>query len=124
MSGHDNNRDHSGSRPIGYPVRHRRKVPFRPEPTMDMVENTRVPAVNAKRAKGSSFQEASSWVNLGKSSARGRLDELVEMGIPTKAGRTRSMRYRFDDPLGRIRETAGMEETIPPQADSRHHDIP
>ena len=67
-------------------------------------ENTRLLAVNAKRVKEFSFQEAASWVKLGESSVRGRLDELTEMGILTKSGRTRSMRYTFDDPLRQVRE--------------------
>ena len=70
----------------------------------DMDENTRLLAVNAKRVKEFSFQEAASWVKLGESSVRGRLDELTEMGILTKSGRTRSMRYTFDDPLRQVRE--------------------
>ena len=71
-----------------------------------MEENTRLLAMRAKEHKQFSFHEAVSWLDLGESSVRSKLDDLVDMGILGKEGKTRAMRYVFSDPFADLRNTS------------------
>ena len=73
-----------------------------------MEENTRLLAVRAKECKQFSFHEAASWLDLGESSVRSKLDDLVDMGILGKEGKTRAMRYIFLDPFRDLRGTVDL----------------
>ncbi len=75
-----------------------------------MEENTRLLAVRAKECKQFSFHEAASWLNLGESSVRSKLDDLVDMGILGKEGKTRAMRYTFLDPFRDLRGTVDLDD--------------
>ena len=75
-----------------------------------MEENTRLLAVRAKECKQFSFHEAASWLNLGESSVRSKLDDLVDMGILGKEGKTRAMRYIFLDPFRDLSGTVDLDD--------------
>ena len=75
-----------------------------------MEENTRLLAVRAKECKQFSFHEAASWLDLGESSVRSKLDDLVDMGILGKEGKTRAMRYIFLDPFRDLRGTVDLDD--------------
>ena len=68
-----------------------------------MDENTRFLAMKAKKRGSFLLQDASSWLPIGESAMRRRLDELVGLGILGKEGRTRSLRYVFLDPFRDLR---------------------
>ena len=72
-----------------------------------MDENTRFLAMKAKKKGSFSLQDASSWLPIGESAMRRRLDELVGLGILGKEGRTRSLRYVFLDPFRDLRGRLG-----------------
>ncbi len=72
-----------------------------------MDENTRFLAMKAKKKGSFLLQDASSWLPIGESAMRRRLDELVGLGILGKEGRTRSLRYVFLDPFRDLRGRLG-----------------
>lgn len=66
----------------------------------DMDENGRKLVRFAKEADVFRLTDANAWLpGTGAQTVRARLDELVEMGILEKEGRTKGMAYRFKDPL-------------------------
>jgi Fic family protein len=66
----------------------------------DMDENSKVLAKKSKAVSELTVADACGWApTLGEQSVRIKLNELADMGILTKEGRTRSMRYRFKDPF-------------------------
>lgn len=69
-----------------------------------MDENSRALALKARSAKEFSLKDAVSWVSIGERSVKNKLDELVDMDILSKEGRTRGMRYVFRDPFRDVRE--------------------
>lgn len=73
----------------------------------EMDENSRVIAKNAKSVKSFTIQDAAKWVPaLGEQTLRGRVNELVAMGILEKEGRTRATRYSFKDPFKETKMSA------------------
>ena len=100
----------------GYPVKHKRKVPFNPaiqvppEITEWSVEILRLDETSkslllqAKRA-GSWFDLAQTrnWVdNVSDYRIRNRLNNLISRGALEEKGSTRSKKYRYSDPLNEI----------------------
>lgn len=77
-----------------------------------MEENTRLLALKAKERKRFSFQEATSWINLGDASVRSKLDDLVDMGILGKEGKTRAMHYVFLDPFRNLRGSITLDDMV------------
>lgn len=73
----------------------------------EMDENSRHLAMNAKKAGSFTLQDASSWLPLGDSALRRKLEELVKIGILGKEGKTRSLHYVFLDPFKRLRSGLG-----------------
>ncbi len=65
----------------------------------DMDENMRHLARMAKEKKSFSLKDASHWISLGSVALRNDMDELVEMGVLGKEGKTRALRYVFLDPF-------------------------
>lgn len=65
----------------------------------DMDENMRHLARMAKERGSFSLRDASHWISLGDVALRKDLDELVEMGVLGKEGKTRALRYVFLDPF-------------------------
>lgn len=63
-------------------------------------ENSKVFAVNAKKQHSFTLEDAKSWIEpLGEQTVRSKLNELVEMGVLRKQGKTKGMRYEFNDPI-------------------------
>lgn len=60
-------------------------------------ENTRIISSKAKERGRFSLAEASSWVDLSEQSVRMKLDILVASGILRKEGKTRGLRYVYND---------------------------
>ena len=61
----------------------------------------------ATRSKGRSWfsiSDASSWVSLGEQRVAHKLNELADMGVLEKEGRTKSTRFRFRDPFAYLKE--------------------
>ena len=71
-----------------------------------MEENTRRIALMAKDVGSFTLQDATTWVSIGESALKKKLDDLVDAGILHKEGRTRSMRYVFSDPFADLRNTS------------------
>jgi len=63
-------------------------------------ENSKVFAVKAKKQRSFTIEDAKSWIEpLGEQTVRSKLNELVEMGVLRKQGKTKGMRYEFNDPI-------------------------
>ena len=60
-------------------------------------ENTRILSSKAKEKGRFTLTEATSWIDLGEQSVRMKLDALVAAGILRKEGKTRGMRYVYND---------------------------
>lgn len=71
-----------------------------------MEENTRRIALIAKDVGSFTLQDATAWVSIGESALKKKLDDLVDVGILHKEGKTRSMRYVFSDPFADLRNTS------------------
>ena len=67
-------------------------------------EASKTLAIRSKRASWFSISDASSWVSLGEQRISHKLNELVEMGVLEKDGRTKATRFRFKDPFAYIKE--------------------
>jgi len=66
----------------------------------DLDENSKVFAVNAKKQRSFTLEDAKSWIEpLGEQTVRSKLNELVERGVLRKQGKTKGMRYEFNDPI-------------------------
>ena len=67
----------------------------------DLDENGKALAIEARRfGDWFTVQDATSWVDgLTEQSVRPKLNQLVDMGVLEKEGRTRSTRFRFSDPF-------------------------
>ena len=63
---------------------------------------------NSRSCRGSfTVQDASSWTNgLEDQSIRSKLSRLTELGLLTKEGRTKGMRFRYNDPFEDVRRDA------------------
>lgn len=66
-------------------------------------ENTKHLAQLAGEREEFTLVEASTWVLVTGQSVRSKLEELVSAGILAKTGRTRGMRYIFNDPFRDLR---------------------
>jgi len=63
-------------------------------------ENSKAFAVRAKKQRSFTLADAKSWIEpLGDQTVRSKLNELVEMGVLRKQGKTKGMRFEFNDPL-------------------------
>lgn len=60
-------------------------------------ENTRIISSKAREKGRFTLAEASTWVDLGEQSVRTKLDALVAAGILRKEGKTRGLRYVYND---------------------------
>lgn len=60
-------------------------------------ENTRILSSKAREKGRFTLSEASSWVDLSEQSVRMKLDILVAAGILRKEGKTRGLRYVYND---------------------------
>ena len=66
----------------------------------DLDENSKVFAAKAKKQRSFTLADAQSWIEpLGEQTVRSKLNELVEMGVLRKQGRTKGMKFEFNDPL-------------------------
>jgi Fic family protein len=65
----------------------------------EMDESSKTLAIRSKGASWFSISDASSWVSLGDQRIAHKLNELVEIGVLEKDGRTKSTRFRFKDPF-------------------------
>lgn len=72
----------------------------------EMDEASKTLAIRSKRTSWFSISDASSWVSLGDKSISNKLNELVEMGVLEKDGKTKSTRFRFKDPFAYMKETS------------------
>ncbi|MGN0097704.1 MAG: Fic family protein [Candidatus Methanomethylophilaceae archaeon] len=63
----------------------------------NMDENTRILSAKAKEKGRFTLTEATSWIDLGEQSVRMKLDSLVAAGILKKEGKTRGMRYVYNE---------------------------
>lgn len=71
----------------------------------DLDDASRTLAVRSKGAEMFTVSQANDWVDgLSEQSVRNKLNELTNMGILIKEGRTRATRFRFNDPIIPVRE--------------------
>ena len=77
-----------------------------------MDENSRLIVQRARNTKSFTFNDAVQWIpGLGVQSLRMYLDRLTEMGILEKRGRTKGLRYSFNDPLRELRYSLIAKES-------------
>ncbi len=77
-----------------------------------MDENSRLIVQRARNTKSFTFNDAVQWIpGLGVQSLRMYLDRLTEMGILEKRGRTKGLRYSFNDPLRELRYSLSAKES-------------
>jgi len=70
----------------------------------DMDENTRTIVKKSKTVERFTFNDALQWIpGMGMKTLRTDLDNLVEMDILKKTGKTKGMVYSFNDPLKDLR---------------------
>lgn len=63
-------------------------------------ENSKMLAIRAKKARSFTLADAHSWIEpLGEQTLRMKLNELVDLGVLRKSGRTKGMRFEFNDPF-------------------------
>jgi len=72
----------------------------------DLDEASKTLAIRSKRESWFSISDASAWISLGDQRISHKLNELVEMGVLEKDGRTKSTRFRFKDPFAYIKATS------------------
>ncbi|MCL2786358.1 MAG: Fic family protein [Methanomassiliicoccaceae archaeon] len=72
----------------------------------DLDEASKTLAIRSKRTSWFSISDASSWVSLGDQRISHKLNELVEMGVLEKGGKTKSTRFRFRDPFAYLKEAS------------------
>ena len=78
----------------------------------DMDENTRHIVLKAKKSGPFTLRDATGWINLGELKIKRTLDDLVDAGVLTKEGRTRSLRYEFMDPFKDLRRRITEEDHL------------
>jgi Fic family protein len=81
-------------------------------------EASKTIAIRSKREPWFSISDASSWVSLGDQRLAHKLNELVDMGVLEKGGRTKATRFRFKDPFAHLREDP--QERIDEYTDGDH----
>ena len=67
-------------------------------------------AREARSKKVFTLSEACGWSDAGEQTIRSRLNVLVDDGVLRKEGRTRAMRYMFNDPFDGLRTVIGGSE--------------
>ena len=72
----------------------------------DLDEASKTLAIRSKRTSWFTISDASSWVSLGEQSISHKLNELVEMGVLEKNGKTKSTKFRFKDPFAYVKENS------------------
>lgn len=72
----------------------------------DLDGNSRLLAMRSRECDAwFSIQDAAGWISgIGEQSVRLKLNELVDIGILEKSGRTRSVAFRFNDPFRHVKE--------------------
>ena len=77
----------------------------------DLDENSKVIAIRAKKASSFTLADVRSWIEpLGEQTIRTKLNELVEIGVLKKSGRTKGMIFEFNDPFKDILKSRSDDE--------------
>jgi Fic family protein len=75
-------------------------------------ENSKVFAVKAKKQRSFTLADAKSWIEpLGEQTVRSKLNELVDLGVLRKQGKTKGMKFEFND-LIRVRIEESEDDPI------------
>ena len=79
-----------------------------------MDETTRKLVLKSRESDWFTLSEAGNWTDsLSEQRVRVRLNELVDMDVLVKEGKTRATRFRFNDPLSKIKnEVKGLVKTM------------
>ena len=67
-------------------------------------EASKAIVIRSKRTSWFTIPDVLSWVPLGEQRISQKLNELVEMGILEKTGKTKSTKFRFNDPFAYLKD--------------------
>ena len=68
-------------------------------------ETSKAIVIRSKRTSWFTIPDVLSWVPLGEQRISQKLNELIEMGILEKTGKTKSTKFRFRDPFAHLKDS-------------------
>jgi Uncharacterized conserved protein len=70
----------------------------------DLDETSKTIAIRSKRESWFTISDVVSWVSIGEKRISQKLNELVEMDVLEKTGKTKSTKFKFRDPFAYLKE--------------------